>query len=120
MTAPPYGREVERMRAQGTRVNVFIYTGPDAWRRASAKPPGCRLAVPPDLDWRSADFSCVRGLNLVVVARGWEQDELDRFGPHLLQQGAQLVVGLLVIAADRGERVNTTFYRRSRPAARFA
>ena len=116
MRPPPYGREIERLRAQGARVNVFCYTGPDAWRRAAAKPPGYRLAVPPDLDWRTADFSCVRGLELVVVARSWDQDELDRFGSHLVAHGVHLVVGLLVLATNHGERVHSTFYRARRRA----
>lgn len=115
--APAYGRELVQARTAGAPVNVFLYCGERAWQFAQGRPPGGRLVIPPDADWRSLDWSCTRGLELVVVARGWDQDELDELGRHLVLQGVQLAVGLLVERDGHLANVTPTYYR---PAHRRA
>jgi len=112
--APPYAREVAERRAAGLPANVFVYCGDNAWRFAQSRPPCERIAVPSDADWRAMDFTCLRGLEVMAVARGWAQDELDEFGRQLIHAGALLVIGLLVTRDGPGPRVVPTHYR---PAA---
>jgi len=111
---PPYGRELLEKRAKGLPVNVFVYCGRDAWRLAEKRPRGGRLAVPEDTDWRTMDFECATGLELVVVSRGWDQDQLDDFCQHLIRAGVKLAVGILVVK-DRdlpaAPDVEVTYYK---------
>jgi hypothetical protein len=111
MKPPPYAREVAEHRAAGRPVNVFVYCGDHAWRFAQSRPPGGRIAVPRDADWQTLDFTCLRGLEVMAVARGWTQDELDEFGRRLIHAGALLVVGLLVTRDGPWPRVTPTHYR---------
>lgn len=111
---PAYGRELTQVRMAGAPVNVFVYAGDRAWQFAQGRPPGGRLVIPQDADWRELDWSCTRGLELVVVARGWRQDDLDELGRHLVLQGAQLAVGLLVERHGPVARVTPTHYRSAR------
>jgi len=111
MKLPPYAREVAERRAAGLPVNVFVYCGDNAWRFAQSRPVGERIAVPSDANWRAMDFTCLRELHVMAVARGWEQDELDALGRHLIHAGALLVVGLLVSRDGPWPRVTPTHYR---------
>lgn len=112
--APAYSRELTQLRTAGAPVNVFLYCGERAWQFGQGRPPGARLVVPPDADWRTMDWRCTRGLEMVVVARGWHQDELDELGRHLVRQGVQLAVGLLVERDGQVARVTPTHYRPER------
>ncbi len=114
MRAPPYAREVAERRAAGLPANVFVYCGDKAWRFAQSRPSGGWIAVPSDADWQAMDFTCLRGLEVMAVARGWTQNELDEFGRHLIGAGALLLVGLLVTRDGPWPRVVPTHYR---PAA---
>lgn len=115
MRTPAYAREVIARRDAGKAVNIFIYVGDDAWRLAQSRPPGGRLAVPAGAAWREMDFACVSGLELLVVARGWDQQGLDDFSRHLIWADARLVVGLLVqsryVLDAAPPRVMPTYYR---------
>ncbi len=117
---PPYGRELVTARSSGQRTNLFVYVGSGAWRYAIQRAPGNRLAIPDSIPWRDLDLSCVAGLGVTVIARGWSSDELDEFATRLVRSGADLVAGLHVTETERTLHVASTFYRHARRAQRTA
>ena len=65
---PPFATELQDACRRGRRVNVFVFAGDHAARRATNRPAGERLYLPPDAESPDAfDWTCVRGLELMLV-----------------------------------------------------
>lgn len=118
---PPFARELVTARRRGQRVNLFIHAGDRAWDRARSRRPPDVLCLPPGEDFRTFDWSIVRGLSLVLVWWNGSPAEVDAFARHLVLSGAELVAALG--ATHDGKHVGavrSTFYRPARPAPRRA
>lgn len=115
---PPFGREVLQTRVGG-EVNLFVFAGQDAWRRAKRRPPGHRAAVPPNESWARFDWSFVHGLGITLIARDLSEEDLCGFGAHLVRSGANVVVGLLVVDDRKLPTVNSYIFRPEMSARQY-
>ena len=89
---PPYGCTVARQLRAGRRANVFLFTGPDAWRRAEdrerALGEGAALVLPQDAD--PAGFRWPAVPALVVEITGMEGDRAQRLVAALIRDGVRM------------------------------
>lgn len=106
---PPHGFELLRaVRAEGAPRNLFVFTGPNSWTRAQNWSRGARLVLPPDCTPDDFDWSCVRGLDLVVNGRDERLDRLERLA-YLLCVVAKAT--LVVVIYTDGPLTRVQCYR---------
>lgn len=88
---PPFGREFLRAQAEGRPVNPFVHHGshPRAWELARARTGG--LVCPADESPSAFDWSCLRGLDVVVAWPGGSIPEVDELAAAIMADGASTV-----------------------------
>jgi hypothetical protein len=94
LQAPPYAKELLELRRRGGRPNLFLHAGDHAWRRAQGRPPGERMCLPPNVDYLAVDWTCIKGLELVLVVWGRDPEYVAEFARHLVRSGAALVAAI--------------------------
>ena len=86
---PPYGATVERQLRAGRHNNLYLFTGPDAWRRAEDRERACgdgtAMVLPLDADPAAFRWPAIPAL--VVEITGMEGGRVKRLVAALIRDG---------------------------------